>query len=227
MQFHSDNSEIESTTNKAEASTEMTETEPGDNANICQFCGKQIPPSNMSLHEVKCERDRQQTLGNLTGNIIKPINSSSGKKKVKKCEAAKKNGNTGNLVVLSGKQTGKKNTSDENYEKSENTENLDELLAEFKRKDSQCAYLQGCKKSVLTLGQKCRYCLNVYCLGHHFPEVHGCTQAAKQQARSATVAPKQMPQKAGVKRGQLERKLENKIKDMETKRGNKNKNEKK
>ena len=101
-----------------------------------------------------------------------------------------------------------------------------ELLAEFKRKDSQCA-LQDCKKSVLTRGQKCRYCSNVYCLGHHLPEVHGCAQAAKEQARSATSAPKQMSQKAAVKRGQLERKFENKIKDMEKKRKNKNKNEKK
>ena len=205
---------------------EMTETEPVDNDNVCQFCGKRIPPSNLSLHEVKCERDRQQTQGNVTSIIIKPASNSSGKKKVKKGETAKKNGNTGNLVVLSGKQTGKKNTSDKNNEKSENTENLDELLAEFKRKDSQCA-LQDCKKSVLTLGQKCRYCSNLYCLGHRFPEVHGCAQAAKEQARSATSAPKQMSQKAGVKRGQLERKLENKIKDMEKKRGNNNKNEKK
>ena len=94
------------------------------------------------------------------------------------------------------------------------------------REDSQCA-LQDCKKSVLTRGQKCRYCSNVYCLGHHLPEVHGCAQAAKEQARSATSAPKQMSQKAAVKRGQLERKFENKIKDMEKKRGNKNKNEKK
>ena len=213
-------------TSKSEDSTEIFKTGPGENDNVCQFCGKQIPPSNLSLHEITCERDRQQTKGNVTGIIIKPVNNSSGKKKVKKGEAAKKNENTGNLVVLSGKQTGKKNTSDKNNEKSENTENLDELLAEFMREDSQCA-LQDCKKSILTLGQKCRYCSNVYCLGHRFPEVHGCAQAAKEQARSATSAPKQMSQKAAVKRGQLERKLENKIKDMEKKRGNKNKNEKK
>lgn len=213
-------------TNEAEGSTEMTETGRSDNANICQFCGKQIPLPNMSLHEIRCERDRMQAQANTTSNIAESVNNSSRKKTVKKGVTAKKDGKTGNIGVLSGRQAGKKSSNDKNNEKSENTENLDDLLAEFKRKDSQCA-LHDCKKSVLTLGQKCRYCSNVYCLGHHFPEVHGCTQAAKEQARSATDAPKQMSQKAAIKRGHLERKLENKIKGMETKRGNKNKNEKK
>ena len=226
LQFHSGNIVTESMTNKAEGSTEMTETGRSDNANICQFCGKQIPLSNMSLHEVRCERDKMQVQGYITSNFAESVNNSSGKKKVKKGGTAKKNGKTGNLGVLSGRQEGKKSSNDKNNEKSENTENLDDLLAEFKRKDSQCA-LHDCKKSVLTLGQKCLHCSNVYCLGHRFPEVHGCTQAAKEQARSATSAPKQISQKATIKRGHLERKLENKIKDMETKRGNKNKNEKK
>jgi predicted nucleic acid binding AN1-type Zn finger protein len=187
----------------------MTEIEPIDNTNICQFCGKQVPQSNISLHEVRCKRNTQQAQENNTVNIARSVNITSGKK-VKKSGGAKKNENTGNV----GKKAGKPDTSEK---KNENIENLDELLAEFKRKDSQCA-LKDCKKSILTLGQKCRHCLNVYCLGHHFPEVHGCTQAAKDHARSATGAPKQVSQKAAAKRGHLERKLESKLKGMEGER---------
>jgi predicted nucleic acid binding AN1-type Zn finger protein len=201
----------------------MTETKPSDNTNICQICGKATPSSNMSLHEVMCQRDRQQAQENDTGNIARSVGSSFGKKKVKKAGNAKKSENMGNVDGLSGKKTGKTDTSDKN---NENTENLDELLAEFKKKDSQCA-LEDCKKSILTLGQKCRFCLNVYCLGHHFPEVHGCAQAAKEHARSATGAPKQVSQKAAIRRGHLGRKLESKIKDMEGNRKTKHKDGKK
>ena len=209
--------ETERATKKAEYNTEMIESEPSDSANICHFCGKQIPRSNMSLHQIRCEQGRQRE--NNTGNIAISVGNSSGKKKVKKGGGAKKNENTGNL---DGKKTGEKGTGDKNKEQSENMEKLDELLADFKRKDSQCA-LQDCKKSILTVGQKCEFCLKVYCLGHRFPEVHGCTQAAKEHARSATGATRQVSQKAAAKRGHLERKLESRIKDMQGNRRTKHK----
>ena len=169
----------------------------------------------MSLHEVRCKQDTQHAQEKITGNIVRSVGSS--KKNAKKGGGTKKNENTGNIAKLLGEKAEKLR-----LEKGENMENLDELLAEFKRKDSQCA-LEDCKKSILTLGQKCRYCFNVYCLGHRFPEVHGCTQAAKDHARSATAAPRQVSQKAAAKRGHLERKLESKIKGMEGKRKTKQK----
>ena len=201
-------------TKEVECNTKVTESERNESMNICQFCGKQIPTSNINLHEVRCERDRKKVEDSNPGNIAGAVGDISSKSKLKKSGNAKTN-------KKMGKKLGKKG-SVENNEKDENIENLDDLLAEFTSKDSQCA-LPDCNKSVLTCGQKCRHCLNVYCLGHHFPEVHGCTQAAKEHARSSTGVPKQMSEKAKVKRGHLERKLDNKIKEMEVKRKTKQK----
>ena len=206
-----DKTETDRATTKSDCRTEFIETEPSDNMNICQSCGKQIPLSNMSLHDLRCKQDAQLAPEKNTGNII--VRSvGSGKQSKKNGGGTKRNENTAIITVLSGKKAEKLSE-----EKVENMENLDDLLAEFRRKDSQCA-LDDCKKSVLTVGQKCRYCSNVYCLGHRFPEVHGCTQAAKDHERGATAAPRQVSQKAAGQRGHLERKLESKIKGMQGKR---------
>lgn len=207
LRFYPENLNSEPAPAKAEYDTKITEPLPSkDNKNVCVLCGKKIPRSNMSLHEVYCEKDRQHRRENNVDKAERTVNRSFDKKTVKK--GAKKSENTC-----------KRNTFDED---NENAENLDKLLAEFKRKDSQCA-VRDCKKSILTLGQKCRYCLDIYCLGHHFPEVHGCTQAAKEHARSGASGPGQVSQKAAARRGHLERKLDNKIKDMGEKRKSKTK----
>ena len=221
-----DNVKNEMLTKQPECRTEKTEIQPSDNTSICQFCVKRIPSSNMSLHEARCERDIQQALKTCSGNILVSVGNDSSKKKGKKGGNAKKDEkreDTGFLVEFSRE---KQKRSEKNSEDWEKTDDFDELFSEFKRKDSQCA-LNECKERILTLGQKCGFCLNVYCIRHRFPEVHGCTQAAKEHARAAATGfPKPISNKSAAKRGNLEKKLGNKIKDLEGKRKTKSKDKK-
>ena len=98
-------------------------------------------------------------------------------------------------------------------------EDLDTLLAEMTLADSTCKYSQ-CSKRVNVLGILCKFCRNRFCMEHSLAEVHGCGEAAKQEARRGV-------QRQGTKtrvftRSQLEthlaRKLEEKSNARQKKR---------
>ncbi|XP_054027574.1 DNA-binding protein SMUBP-2 [Dryobates pubescens] len=61
-------------------------------------------------------------------------------------------------------------------------EDIDALISAAVRADSTCGFAP-CRASVTVLGQLCPHCRRRYCLSHHIPEVHGCGEKAKAQAR--------------------------------------------
>ncbi|TSX17015.1 DNA-binding protein SMUBP-2 [Bagarius yarrelli] len=94
--------------------------------------------------------------------------------------------------------------------------------------ESVCGFMK-CKASVLTLGQLCVHCNRQYCLSHHIPEVHGCGDKAKVQARMRISKEGVLYAGSGQKdkamdpnkKAYLQRKLDSKIKDMASQRKSK------
>lgn len=58
----------------------------------------------------------------------------------------------------------------------------DELLNSVIESKNVCSY-SNCKERVTLTGQQCRLCRCVYCLKHCIPEIHGCGDDAKVEAR--------------------------------------------
>ena len=115
-------------------------------------------------------------------------------------------------------------------------EDFDSILSEFREVDNVCNYAT-CKTSIVLLGQQCTLCQRRFCLSHRLPEIHGCGDAMRRQARSTTlkqgqVVPGSLPVKPksidATKRAHLQRKLDKKLQDMSTQRtGSKEENKKK
>ncbi|XP_076848340.1 DNA-binding protein SMUBP-2 [Brachyhypopomus gauderio] len=104
-------------------------------------------------------------------------------------------------------------------------DDFDALIAAVVKADSVCAFVK-CKASVLTLGQLCVHCNRQYCLSHHIPEVHGCGDKAKVQARVRISREGVLYAGSGEKersmephkKAYLQRKLDTKLKDMASQR---------
>lgn len=105
-------------------------------------------------------------------------------------------------------------------------EDLDGILSQFRQLDTVCNFAT-CKTNITLMGQQCTLCLRRFCLSHRLPEIHGCGDAIRRQARSATlkqgfIAPGSLPAKPKAidasKRAHLQRKLDKKLQDMSTKR---------
>lgn len=167
----------------------------------CSNCQVSVPKNNFQLHQLRCSRIQQQQI-----KASSEINKANGCSE--KSEAKKKN---------------KKPSKMQNTEKKKE-ENVDELLDEFTKLNSRCHFIQ-CKTSIKTLGQKCEYCGQVFCLTHHMAEVHGCGSAAKVKARqdiSKFVDNRPRPMNT-VKKAQVQRKLDKKLEEMQTDRKRKSK----
>ncbi|XP_073706078.1 DNA-binding protein SMUBP-2 [Garra rufa] len=104
-------------------------------------------------------------------------------------------------------------------------DDFDALINAVVKADSVCGFVK-CKASVLTLGQLCLYCNRQYCLSHHIPEVHGCGDKAKAQARMRISKEGVLYAGSGQKdksmdpnkKAYLQRKLDSKLKDMASQR---------
>uniref|UniRef100_A0A8C1LG00 Immunoglobulin mu DNA binding protein 2 n=1 Tax=Cyprinus carpio TaxID=7962 RepID=A0A8C1LG00_CYPCA len=104
-------------------------------------------------------------------------------------------------------------------------DDFDALINAVVKADSVCGFVK-CKASVLTLGQLCLYCNRQYCLSHHIPEVHGCGDKAKAQARMRISKEGVLYAGSGqkdksvdpTKKAYLQRKLDSKLKDMASQR---------
>ncbi|XP_061679004.1 DNA-binding protein SMUBP-2 isoform X2 [Syngnathoides biaculeatus] len=109
-------------------------------------------------------------------------------------------------------------------------DDFDALISAVVKADSVCSFIK-CKASVVTLGQLCLFCKRQYCLSHHIPEVHGCGEQAKIQARMRISKEGILYAGSGTKeksmdpnkKAYLHRKLDSKLKDMATQRKTKNK----
>ncbi|XP_072551068.1 DNA-binding protein SMUBP-2 [Salminus brasiliensis] len=109
-------------------------------------------------------------------------------------------------------------------------DDFDALIDAVVKADRVCGFVK-CKASVLTLGQLCLHCNRQYCLSHHIPEVHGCGDKAKAQARMRISKEGVLYAGSGQKdksmdpnkKAYLHRKLDSKLKDMASQRKTKSK----
>uniref|UniRef100_A0A3P8Z6X8 DNA-binding protein SMUBP-2 n=1 Tax=Esox lucius TaxID=8010 RepID=A0A3P8Z6X8_ESOLU len=104
-------------------------------------------------------------------------------------------------------------------------DDFDSLIAAVVKAERVCSFVK-CKTSVVHLGQLCSFCNRQYCLGHHIPEVHGCGDLAKANARMRISKEGVLYAGSGLKdksvdpnrKAYLHRKLDSRLKDMEKQR---------
>ncbi|KAM4618002.1 DNA-binding protein SMUBP-2 isoform 1-T2 [Discoglossus pictus] len=107
---------------------------------------------------------------------------------------------------------------------------FDALIAAAVRADNTCGFTK-CKASVVTVGDLCKHCNKRYCLSHHIPEIHGCGERAKANARARISREGIIYAGSGskdhsldpTKKAHLHRKLDKKINDLTTQRKTKKK----
>ncbi|NXV38150.1 SMBP2 protein, partial [Rissa tridactyla] len=113
-------------------------------------------------------------------------------------------------------------------------EDIDALISAAIKADNTCGF-PHCKASVTTLGQLCLHCNRRYCLSHHIPEVHGCGEKAKAQARQRISREGVLYPGSGSKdksldaarRAQLQRRLDKKLSELTSQRKSKKKDKEK
>ncbi|KAJ8002485.1 hypothetical protein DPEC_G00159400 [Dallia pectoralis] len=104
-------------------------------------------------------------------------------------------------------------------------DDFDTLIDAVVKAERVCGFVK-CKTSVVHLGQLCPFCKRQFCLGHHIPEVHGCGDLAKANARMRISKEGVLYAGSGIKdksvdpnkKAYLHRKLDSKLKDMEKQR---------
>ncbi|NXS52227.1 SMBP2 protein, partial [Brachypteracias leptosomus] len=113
-------------------------------------------------------------------------------------------------------------------------DDIDALISAAIKADTTCGF-PHCRASVATLGQLCPHCNRRYCLGHHIPEVHGCGERAKAQARQrisreGIICPGSGSRDKALdpaKRAHLQRRLDKKLNDLTSQRKGKKKDREK
>ncbi|NXT64059.1 SMBP2 protein, partial [Chaetops frenatus] len=113
-------------------------------------------------------------------------------------------------------------------------EDFDALISAAIEADRTCGFPR-CKASVTTLGQLCHHCQRLFCLSHHVPEVHGCGERAKAQARQRISREGLLYPGSGSKdkpldpsrRAHLQRRLDRKLSELTSQRKGKKKDKEK
>ncbi|NWV82166.1 SMBP2 protein, partial [Dasyornis broadbenti] len=113
-------------------------------------------------------------------------------------------------------------------------EDFDALISAAMEADRTCGFPR-CKASVTTLGQLCHHCQRLFCLSHHIPEVHGCGDKAKVQARQRISREGLLYPGSGskdksldpTKRAHLQRRLDKKLSELTSQRKGKKKDREK
>ncbi|NXC84785.1 SMBP2 protein, partial [Cercotrichas coryphoeus] len=113
-------------------------------------------------------------------------------------------------------------------------EDFDALISAAIKADRTCGF-PHCKASVTTLGQLCHHCQRLFCLSHHIPEVHGCGEKAKAQARQRISREGFLYPGSGskdksldpAKRAHLQRRLDKKLSELTSQRKGKKKDKEK
>ncbi|XP_027625195.1 DNA-binding protein SMUBP-2 [Tupaia chinensis] len=109
-------------------------------------------------------------------------------------------------------------------------EDFDALLSAAVKADNTCGFAK-CTASIATLGQLCQLCGRRYCLSHQLPEVHGCGERARAQARQRISREGVLYAGSGTKdrsldpakRAQLQRRLDKKLGELSSQRMSKRK----
>lgn len=170
---------------------------------ICRTCGKDVIKANLQLHEIHCARKLKEAQNKSDDTSCKP--------KIKE--------------VLKSSQHRKYDKELAERVEKVDKDDIDALIATVQSVDNFCCF-KKCKTSVQTLFQLCELCDGRYCMVHHIPEVHGCGDAARAQARAriskegvlyrGSGVPDKRPDSA--KKAHLQRKLDSKLTEMASKR---------
>ncbi|XP_026562472.1 DNA-binding protein SMUBP-2 [Pseudonaja textilis] len=141
-----------------------------------------------------------------------------------------------NLREVIGKK--EKNTGGKASRKSKKEiaaeEDFDSMISAAIKADNTCGFSK-CKASITTLGQLCQHCNRRYCLSHHIPEVHGCGEKARANARQRISKEGILYPGSGVKdksldpdkRAHLQRCLDQKLSELSKQRKSKRKDREK
>ncbi|XP_036619740.1 DNA-binding protein SMUBP-2 [Trichosurus vulpecula] len=109
-------------------------------------------------------------------------------------------------------------------------EDFEALVCAAIKADNTCGFPR-CRASVVTLGQLCSLCGQRFCLSHHIPEVHGCGERARAQARQRISREGILYAGSGtknksvdpVKRVHLQKRLDQKLVELSSQRKSKKK----
>ncbi|XP_072495490.1 DNA-binding protein SMUBP-2 isoform X2 [Notamacropus eugenii] len=107
-------------------------------------------------------------------------------------------------------------------------EDFDALVSAAIKTNNTCGFPR-CKASVVTLGLLCLHCGQRFCLSHHLPEVHGCGEKARAQARQQISREGVLYPSSGtknksvdpVKRVHLQKRLDQKLVELSSQRKSK------
>ncbi|XP_053400098.1 DNA-binding protein SMUBP-2-like [Mercenaria mercenaria] len=172
---------------------------------VCNICKKDVLKANLQLHEIHCARKERDC-------------KLSKEEKVDVSNKQKKE------VSKSSKHRKFDKELAERVEKVDK-DDIDALIETVQNMDNFCCF-KKCKTSVQTLFQLCAHCQGRYCLTHHIPEVHGCGEAARAQARARISKDGVLYRGSGVpekrpdstKKAHLHRKLDSKLTELAAKR---------
>ena len=179
--------------------SEVKVKDPGKDA--CRWCGKNIIKANVQLHELGCPQNphKKQRPCSASSKKQEPFSKSSAPRRFDKELAKKVN--------------------------SVDSDDIDALIATVQKMDKFCCF-KKCKTSVQTLCNVCNFCQGRYCMSHHMPEIHGCGDAARAEARARISKDGVLYRGSGVpskksdeaKKAHLQKKLDNKLTEMSAKR---------
>ncbi|NXN25212.1 SMBP2 protein, partial [Nycticryphes semicollaris] len=136
-------------------------------------------------------------------------------------EAARKAQDPGASIQGSSRKKEKSEAKVKSGADSMAEEDIDALISAAIKADSTCGFPR-CKASVTALGQLCHLCNRRFCLSHHVPEVHGCGERARAQARQRISREGLLRPGSGSKdtaldparRAQLQRRLDKKLSEL-------------
>ncbi|KAG8564392.1 hypothetical protein GDO81_016442 [Engystomops pustulosus] len=110
-------------------------------------------------------------------------------------------------------------------EENQETDNFDALIAAAVKANNTCGFAK-CKSSVTMMGDFCIHCNKRYCLSHNIPEIHGCGDKAKAEARRRISREGVLYPGSGhkdrsldpTKKAHLQRRLDKKINELSNQR---------
>ncbi|RUS87677.1 hypothetical protein EGW08_004518 [Elysia chlorotica] len=196
-----------------------------EDTSTCPNCQKSIPVLNKTLHQLHCSRQNRRSTAPVNRNDMSQTSGAgggAGGKGARKKENLKK---PDSQPVKEKKEKVKPKTS--HVQKASEVlskipdDDFDALISTITALDGKCAF-RKCKTLTTTLGRQCVLCDRRFCLAHLTPEVHGCGQAAKDQARrtisregvlhSGSGVPDKKPN--AVRRAQLEIRMDKKKEEL-------------
>ncbi|GFS16911.1 DNA-binding protein SMUBP-2 [Elysia marginata] len=207
-----------------EKRTEIKEKPKPEDTSICHYCQRNIPTNNKSLHELHCCRQSRSSTAPSDRNDTRQMDSGGGGggKGARKKDNMKKQDSQ---PVKEKKEKVKPKVSQ--VQKASEVlskipdDDFDALISTITALDGKCAF-RKCKTLTTTLGRQCGLCDRRFCLAHLTPEIHGCGQAAKEQARrnisregvlfSGSGVPDKKPNAA--RRANLEHRMEKKKEEL-------------